>query len=166
VRGNGQRQQREGRIAGAALLLVAVLVALAGPLACERAQPQLSIENARAEMSPAFYGEGIVYLKIVNLGGPDTLIGVKTTIPGAVADVHAMRGDVMVLAKSLPVPARNTVDLAPMGSHIMIENMPKTVKEGTGFALTLLFQRSGPIEVPLTFLKAQPMMHDHQHHDE
>lgn len=155
------------RFRGNSLFIVAVLIGITvGIVACDGGQPRVSIENARAEMSPAIYGEGIVYLKIVNLGGKDSLIGIRTNIPGASADLHEMKGNFMVLSKSLLIPAKNTIDLAPMGTHIMIENMPKDAKVGSPFTLTLVFKRSGDIQIPLTLMKAQPMVHEHEHHGE
>ena len=155
------------RFTGRSILVVVILFSLAmGVMACDGGQPRVSIENARAEMSPAMYGEGIVYLKIVNLGGKDTLIGIRTSIPGASADLHEMKGNFMVLAKSLQIPAKNTVDFVPMGSHIMIENMPKEASVGYPFTLTLVFKRSGDMKIPLALMKARPMMHEHEHHRE
>ena len=147
------------------VILVLIVVGPLGISGCDNGRPRVSIENARAEMSPAFYGEGIVYLKIVNLGGKDTLVGMKTTIPGATAGLHEMKGNFMVLVKSMKIPAKNTVDLMPMGSHIMIENMPRKTHEGYAFTLTLQFARSGEIQIPLTFAKAQPMSPEHQYHE-
>jgi copper(I)-binding protein len=147
-------------------LAAMIVIGAFGISACDGGQPRVSVESARAEMSPTMYGEGIVYLKIVNLGGKDTLTGIKTNIPGAAADLHEMKGNIMVLTKSLQIPAKNTIDLAPMGTHIMIENMPKDVKEGHSFTLTLVFKRSGEMQIPLTFMKAQPMMPGHEHHGE
>ena len=146
-------------------LLVLVSVGSLGIIGCDGGQPRVSIENARAEMSPTLYGEGIVYLKIVNLGGKDTLVGIKTTIPGATADLHEMKGNFMILAKSMRIPAKNIVDLMPMGSHIMIENMPKEAREGYAFTLTLVFDRSGEVQIPLTFIRAQPLLREHEHHE-
>jgi periplasmic copper chaperone A len=132
--------------------------------------PKLTIENARAELSPVIRGEGLVYLKIMNTGGKDTLTGVKIDIPGAAADLHEMKGNFMVLAKTMRIPSKSTLELQPMGSHIMIENMPMDVKEGQPLVLTLVFEKSGELRIPLILMKAQPMMHehnhDHEHHSE
>jgi copper(I)-binding protein len=47
----------------------------------------------------------------------------------------------------------------------MIENMPKDMKEGSSFMLTLVFQRSGEKQVLLTLKKSRmpqmPMTNDH-----
>jgi copper(I)-binding protein len=134
------------------LMMVAGIMVLAG---CEGGPPKVSIEGARAELSSVMRDEGLVYLKIMNAGGSDMLIGIKPGIPGAVADLHEMKGPIMVMAKAMRIPEKSTVELKPMGSHIMIVNMPKEVKEGYRFTLTLLFKRSGEMQVPLEFMKAQ-----------
>jgi copper(I)-binding protein len=133
--------------------------------ACE-GRPRLTVEGARAELSPVIRGEGLVYLRIVNDGGKDTLTGVRISIPGATADLHEMKGNFMVLATKLRIPAKSTLELQPMASHIMIGNMPRDVKQGLHFTLTLVFEKSGELQIPLVLMKAQPMMreHDHEHH--
>jgi copper(I)-binding protein len=115
-------------------------------------------------MSPVLRNEAVVYLKITNEGGKDELTGIKTDIPGAAADFHRMKGSFMVLSKSLAVPAKSVVELMPMDAHIMIGNMPKDFGEGRRFVLTLVFERSGSIDIPLTLQRAQPMMDEHGHH--
>jgi copper(I)-binding protein len=143
------------------LMMAAGILVFTG---CESGPPKVSIEGARAEMSPAMRDEGMVYLKIMNAGGSDMLTGIKPGIPGANADLHEMKGTVMVVTKALRIPAKSTVELKPMGSHIMIVNMPKEVKEGYRFTLTLLFKRSGEMQVPLEFMKAQEQPMTHEHH--
>lgn len=143
------------------LMMVAGIMVLAG---CEGGPPKVSIEGARAELSSVMRDEGMVYLKIINAGGSDTLIGVKPGIAGASADLHEMKGTIMVMTKAMRIPEKSTVELKPMGSHIMIMNMPKEVKEGYRFTLTLLFKRSGEMQVPLEFMKAQEQPMTHEHH--
>ncbi len=144
----------------AVISLLFMVMAVAG---CPGGQPQVSIEGARAELSPAIIGEGLVYMKIVNAGGGDTLTGVKTSIPGALVDIHEMEGQRMVKVDKMSIPGRSTVEFKPMGSHIMIENMPKDAVEGYGFTLTLTFEKSGEKQVPLTLMKAAESM-SHEHH--
>ncbi len=144
------------------LMLGACFIILAG---CESGPPIVSIEGARAELSPVMRNEGLVYLKIVNAGGDDSLVGVRPDIPGAKADLHEMKGTIMVVTKAMRIPAKSSVELKPMGSHIMIVNMPAEVKEGYRFNLTLVFRKSGDKQVSLEFMKAQeqPMSHEHHH---
>jgi len=143
------------------LMMIAGIMVLAG---CEGGPPKVSIESARAELSSVMRDEGMVYLKIMNAGGSDMLIGVNPGIAGASADLHEMKGTIMIVTKAMRIPEKSTVELKPMGSHIMIMNMPKEVKEGYRFTLTLLFKRSGEMQVPLEFMKAQEQPMTHEHH--
>ncbi len=129
---------------------------------CKGEPPRLAIENARAVFSEAMKDEASVYLTIRNEGGKDILTGAKTNIPGVSADIHMMRGDLMVIAKALPIPAKNNLELGPMGSHIMLAHLPGEVKEGNNFILSLVFKKSGEIQVPVVFIKPQSMMHHHE----
>ncbi len=139
------------------ILLIAITAAVMG---CQGTPPRITIENASAELSPALFGEGLVYLTIKNAGGKDTLTGVKVDIPGAAADLHEMRAGLMIISKKVVIPSQGSITLRPAESHIMIENMPKDVKEGSSFTLTLVFQRSGEKQVVLTLKKPQmPMTH-------
>jgi copper(I)-binding protein len=143
------------------LMMAAGIMVFAG---CKGGPPKVSIEGARAELSPVMRDEGMVYLKILNAGGSDMLTGIKPGIPGAVADLHEMKGTIMVVTKDMRIPEKSTVELKPMGSHIMIVNMPKEVKEGYRFTLSLLFKRSGEMQVPLEFIRAQEQPMTHEHH--
>jgi copper(I)-binding protein len=146
------------------LFIILIALSFAG---CEGGKPKLTVEGARAELSPVMRGEGLVYFRIVNAGGKDTLIQVKTSIPGATADLHEMKGNFMVLARTMRIPAKSTVELQPMASHIMLENMPGDAKAGLPFTLTLVFEKSGELQIALVLMKAQPMMHEHDHeHDD
>lgn len=141
------------------VFLAAITAAVMG---CQGAPPRITIENASAELSPALFGEGLVYLTIRNAGGKDTLTGVKVDIPGATADLHEMRAGLMIISKKVAIPPQGSVMLRPSESHIMIENMPKDMKEGSSFTLTLVFQRSGEKQVLLTLKKSRmPMTHEH-----
>jgi copper(I)-binding protein len=144
------------------IFLAAITAAVMG---CQGTPPRITIENASAELSPALFGEGLVYLTIQNAGGKDMLMGVKVDIPGATADLHEMRAGLMIISKKVAIPPQGSVMLRPSESHIMIENMPKDMKEGSSFTLTLVFQRSGEKQVLLTLKKSRmpqtPMTHEH-----
>ncbi|MGE5172365.1 MAG: copper chaperone PCu(A)C [Betaproteobacteria bacterium] len=135
--------------------LVACVVILGITLfsGCKGEPPRLTIENARAEFSPAMRDEASVYLTIKNDGGKDTLMSVRTSIPGTSADIHETRGELMVISNALRIPAKNSLELGPMGSHIMLTHLPGEVKEGNNFTLTLVFKKSGEIQVPVVFMK-------------
>jgi copper(I)-binding protein len=147
------------------IVLAAITAAVMG---CQGAPPRITIENASAELSPALFGEGLVYLTIRNAGGKDALTGVKVDIPGASADLHEMRAGLMIISKKVVIPPQGSVLFGPSASHIMIENMPRDMKEGSFFTLTLVFLRSGEKQVPLTLKKSRmpqmqmPMTHEYR----
>ncbi len=144
---------------------VILFAALSVVAACQSSPPQISIDNAKAELSPAIIGEAMVTLTIRNQGGADTLGGVKTDIPGAKTSLHVMQGQRMLEADTMEVPAKGSLAFTMGGSHIMIENMPKTMKAGSPFNLTLVFQKSGEKQIRLTLEKAaaMPMNMDMDH---
>ena len=122
--------------------------------ACQSKPPQVSIEGAKAEMSPAIVGEAIVSLKVVNQGGSDALTSVRTDLAGATASFHQMQGPRMVVVDTMEVPARETLDLRLNGSHIMLEHMARSVKEGALLTITLVFKKSGEKQLQLILQKA------------
>jgi len=133
---------------GMALIMLILLAA------CQNTPPAVSIEGAKAEMSPAIVGEAIVSLKIVNQGGADVLTGVRTDLAGSTASFHMMQGQRMITVDTMPVPAQETLDLKLGGSHIMIEHMARTVKEGSPLSIILVFKKSGEKQVQFTLQKA------------
>ncbi len=149
--------------AAAAVITVLLITVMAVVTGCQGAPPRISIENATAELSPALYGEGLVYLTIKNDGGKDTLTGVRVNVPGTRADLHEMRSGLMIVSRKMTIPAQSIVVLRPAESHIMIENMPTDMKEGSQIILTLIFERSGERQVQVTLSKAQ-MPTTHEHH--
>ncbi len=144
----------------AALITIPLILAISS---CS--QPKLTVENVHAEFSPAMRDESAVYLTIRNDGGKDVLLNAKIDIAGASADIHEMRGGMMILTNALPIPAKRSTELGPLGSHIMITHMPGTVKAGSRFTLTLEFKKSGTIPVPVEFTppSAGPTMQEHHH---
>jgi copper(I)-binding protein len=130
--------------------LVALSVVAAG---CTSPPPQITIEDPYAELSPLFIGSGSFYMTIQNAGGRDKLVGVTASLPKTVIEIHDVRDNRMVRLEEIAVPARDTVELKPGSLHMMIFNMPKTIKEGSEVTLTLRFERSGERTVPVRFLK-------------
>jgi copper(I)-binding protein len=132
--------------------------------ACQGGPPQISIDGAKAELSPAVVGEAMVTMNITNKGGTDMLTGVKIDIPGAKAMLHLMQGERMVTADSVKIPAKGNVELKMGSSHIMIEDMPKTIKEGAQLNVTLIFQKSGEKQISMKLQGAAAMPMGHGHH--
>jgi copper(I)-binding protein len=146
------------------LLAAGVFLAATILSACQSGPPQISIEGAKAELSPALVGEAMVTMNISNLGGSDVLKGVKTDVPGTMVMLHVMQGQRMVMVDTVEVPAKGKLEFKMGGSHIMIQDMPKTMTVGSKFSVTLIFQKSGEKEVPLTLQGASEMPMGHEHH--
>jgi copper(I)-binding protein len=121
---------------------------------CQSAPPKISIESPQAIMSPAIYGEAMVTMTIKNDGGSDVLKGVSADSPGANVSLHVMEGRRMARVEKMDIPGGSSTVLKMGGSHVMIENMPRTVGEGAVFTLTMSFEKSGEKKLSLKLEKA------------
>ena len=129
--------------------LGALVLAAAAFSGCKPEPPKLTIRDAHAEFSEAMTDEVSIYLTIENAGGPDKLIAAKIDIPGASAAIHETRGDLMIISRGLRIPAGGSLQLVSFGSHIMVSNLPASVKQGDRFTLTLDFEKSCEMQVPV-----------------
>jgi len=145
-------------------LAISLFVATMILAACQSGPPLVSIDGAKAELSPAIVGEAMVTMNIRNQGGSDVLTAVKTDIPGAKASFHVMQGERMVSVDTVEVPAKSGLEFKMGGGHIMIQDMPKTMMAGSKFNVTLVFQKSGERQLPLTLQGANEMPMGHEHH--
>jgi copper(I)-binding protein len=130
-------------------------------VACQSGLPKISISGAKAELSPAVVGEAMVTMSIRNDGGSDVLVGVKTDIPGAKVLFHVMKGERMATVDTVEVHAKSNLEFKMGGSHIMVEDMPKTMRAGSKFNVTLVFQKSGEKQMLLTLQGASEMPMGH-----
>ncbi|HYA88816.1 MAG TPA: copper chaperone PCu(A)C [Nitrospirota bacterium] len=144
-------------------LAICLFVATMVLAACQGGPPQVSIEGAKAELSSGIVGEAMVTMNIRNQGGSDVLQGVKIDIPGAKASFHVMQGERMANVDTVAIHAKSNLEFKMGGSHIMIEDMPKTMQAGSKFNMTLLFQKSGEKQIPLTLQGASDMPMGHEH---
>lgn len=150
---------REFRLLAIFLFMPTMILA-----ACQSGPPQISIDGAKAELSSGIVGEAMVTMNIRNQGGADVLTGVKTDIPGAKVLFHIMQGQRMVNADAVKISEKSNLEFKMGSSHIMIEDMPKTMQAGSKFNVTLVFQKSGEKQLPLTLQGASDMPRDHEHH--
>ncbi len=133
-----------------------VLPALCAVLAagCQGA-PEITIDGQEAIVSPIFVGAGSVFMRIVNAGsGDDTLLAARADIPGTVVELHDFQDGRMVRTGSISIPSGSTVRLRPAGPHVMIFKLPKDIKKGSGFKLTLTFEKSGEREIVIMMAAA------------
>ena len=147
-------------------LLVSVFLlgsVFAGVVGCTSQPPQITVEGQYANLSGMFIGAGSVFMKIRNTGGKDALIGATTGMSNTTVELHDVKDNRMFKTEKIAIPSRDMVELKPRSLHIMMFNMPKTVQVGTEFTLTLKFERSGDLQVPVRFEKPKELpMHGGQ----
>jgi hypothetical protein len=117
----------------------------------------ISAPFSRATLPNAPVGGG--YLTIENTGTEDDRLVSATSSVAGETQIHemAMEGDVMKmrhLHDGLPIPAGETVTLAPGGLHIMLMNLQQKLVEGESITITLTFEKAGTVDVELPVLGA------------
>ena len=133
-----------------ALLALALLHPAAPTYAAEPAPQAVTVSAAWARATPPGMTVAAVYLTLG--GGPraDRLVGASTP-RAAMAQIHVV-SEAAGMAQMRPtegvdVPARESVALAPHGTHIMLMNLSRPLVAGERFPLTLHFEQAGRIEV-------------------
>jgi len=134
------------------LFFVAVLTVLG--MAGAPTAPQIEIDGLHANLSEMFLGAGSVFMSIHNTGGRDVLLSASVGVPGAVTELHDVKGSRMIKVNEVVIPSRGTVEMKPASMHVMVFNMPRTIREGSEVSLKLLFERSGEKEVRVRFEKS------------
>jgi copper(I)-binding protein len=117
-------------------------------------EPQISIEGPYAVLSEIIYGSASVFMNIRNTGGRDALVSAAVDIPGAVVEMHDIDGKRMFKVNRLAVPARGVLELKPLGRHLMLFNMPRSVQAGSTAMVQLVFERSGVKNIPMRFMRS------------
>ena len=136
-----------------AFLAVAQLVT-----SCSSGVPEITIAEQDAQLSPVIVGSGSLFMKIINAGrGEDALVRAQVSIPGAFVELHDVDEGKMVRTDRIRIPGQSTVQLRPAGVHLMIFKMPTEVKEGYAFTLTLSFEKTGDVFVPMQFITSATM---------
>jgi hypothetical protein len=111
---------------------------------------ELIVRDAYVPAAPAG-GTGALYFTITGGPGADTLLAAD--LPGAAQTVlheafdagGGMRG--MRAVPGVPVPAGETVTLAPGGTHAMLVGLTAALTPGDTLDATLTFARSGSVRV-------------------
>jgi copper(I)-binding protein len=136
--------------------MLLVLILLSG-YACSPGIPAITIEGQDAVLSPIIVGAGSIFMKIINSGsGDDTLLKAHANIDGTIVELHDMQDGKMAKVNKIHIPSKSTVQLRPAGLHLMIFKMPREVKAGHEFTITLSFEKSGEIRLPLQFTSVTP----------
>lgn len=135
-------------------LLAAALLSVAAPAAqaCQTwTAGDLTLQHAWSRASIGTDRPGVFYVEITNKGAePDALVGIATPASGMPMLHETVVKDgvaTMPHAMSIPVPAGETVKLAPGGYHGMLMGLTAALVEGGSFPATLTFERAGEVTV-------------------
>ncbi|MGE3142083.1 MAG: copper chaperone PCu(A)C [Hyphomonadaceae bacterium] len=114
----------------------------------------ITVSDAWANPTPGGVDAAAGYLTIINHGAEgDTLIGVTSPRAAHVATHQmTMNGAVMSMAPmegGLPLPARQTVTLAPGGLHLMFTDLTQPFAAGERVPVTLTFEHAAPVTISL-----------------
>lgn len=133
--------------------IVALLIAACSPAA----PPNIKVNDAWARATAPGQTATAAYLTIANNGaGEDRLLAVATS--AGTATLHASSTSDGVarmrpLADGLPVPPHSTVKLEPAGAHVMLTGLGRPLGAEDTIPLTLRFERSGAIQVPVRIVE-------------
>jgi copper(I)-binding protein len=133
-------------LAGVMLLAIPLVVL---PHSHEKGDIQVRHPWSRATPPGAKVAAG--YMELRNGGGqPDRLLSASTPVATRV-EMHVTErdGEVMKMreVKALEIPARERYELRPGGAHLMLVDIVRPLKKGERFAVRLVFERAGELEV-------------------
>src|SRR5690606_16454619 len=163
---------RTGMKALVPLFLLALAAACGAPSSEHAAnQPpaaaELALTDAWAAPTPSGVDVSAGYLTITNgTEAADRLL--SATSPRAERmEVHemAMEGAVMQMrpVTQLEVPAGESVQLAPGGTHLMFYGVAEPFAEGQSIPVQLMFETAGAVDVTLPVRRGAPEAHGSGH---
>ena len=110
----------------------------------------LEIMHPMAFETPKMAQAGAGFLTITNTGNTDdVLLEVRADFPKV--EVHTTEESDgvarMMHVDNLPIPAGETVELAPGGYHVMFMGLEAPFEDGQKIPATLIFENAGEVEV-------------------
>ena len=145
-------------------VLAAVLVSGAA-LAHDYQVKSLRVSNPFARATPPGAKVAGAFMTIKNVGpDPDRLISVSSPVAGLV-EIHemAMDGGMMKMraVKGIDVKPGATVELAPGGYHVMLEDLKQPLKLGEQIPVKLTFEKAGVLEIKVNVEAMGAAAHTH-----
>ena len=134
----------------------ALLIALLLTPSCAPRAPDIKVGDAWARATAPGQSSGAVYATIANRGAADRLVGVSSGNGTAMLHRSDNDGGVarMRMLSELPIPAADSVTLAPGGTHVMLTGLTAPLAAGGRFPVTLRFAKSGPRTVSVAVVPA------------
>lgn len=124
-----------------------------GLLVAMPALAQVTVEQPWSRATPPGSKIGVGFMQLRNTGGTlERVIGVSSPVAGRVEmHVTTRDGDVMKMrhVEALEIPAGGAVALKPGGTHLMLMDLKRPLKEGDRVPLTLKLESGGDVEVEL-----------------
>lgn len=120
--------------------------------ATDAAAPSLTVTSAYVPLpAAATPGTTVAFLDIRNDGGPDRLVGARTSVGGTVSFRAPARQGMRMMTTTMTVPeiaipAASTVRLLPNDAHLLITGAGR-MQGGKDITLTLTFARAGTVSV-------------------
>jgi len=128
-----------------ALLLMCAMMTGCG----QPAQAPVSVQDARANATPAGAGVAAVYLELT-VAEADTLLSASTTVADHI-EMHATTEDNgMMRMRQLPsveLAASQPFSFAPGGAHFMLMGLRQPLLAGMRFPMTLQLEHAGAVDV-------------------
>ena len=141
---------RVSALARAAILAVMALFHAAVP-AQEFTLGSVTIVEPWSRELPPNAPNGAAYFRVENNGGePDRIVSARTDIADAVEiHTHEMDGGMMKMrqVESVEVPAGGEARFEPHGLHLMLFGLKEPLAAGTSYALTVVFEKAGEVNV-------------------
>jgi copper(I)-binding protein len=143
----------------AAALAAALLSACAGPTGT----PDLRLGPARASVPTA--GVSQLVLDVTNAGDGDDRLVAATTASALAVELHRTEIDregraLMRLLEEVALPAGETVRFRPGGLHLMLVVPDERVVLGATLEVTLRFERSGAVTLPVRVVPTAELLED------
>ena len=129
------------------------------PAASTEAQLPLKVTGAWIREPMGSRAVASAYGTVENPGPADVrIVGVSADVAGSV-EIHEMSrvDDIMKMApvKTISVPAHRTLELAPGGTHLMLFDVTRALKDGETATLTLTTDDGGHVTAVATVKKVQ-----------
>ncbi|MCL7940164.1 copper chaperone PCu(A)C [Halomonas sp. ATCH28] len=121
----------------------------------------LTVEEARVRAVPPGSPTTAAFMDLTNPGETDlALVGGTSPLAGSLElHNHVMMDGVMQMrqVETIPIPAGETVRLAPGGWHLMLFELTRIPAEGESIALTLSLDNGETLTVEAPVRRVQPM---------
>jgi periplasmic copper chaperone A len=136
----------------AAAIAVALVSACTAAAADEIKAGAITIAAPWARPSIGEATNSAAYMKLSNSGDTsDRLLSVKSgAAQHTMLHESRMEGDVMKMVHldgGVEIPAHGTVELKPLGLHVMLMGLKKPLKAGETLPLTLVFEKQGEVAI-------------------